>query len=147
MVAITTIMMITVFMLLCVKSLDTHKNRLRFLNMYLFGVVTFYNCWYAFVIFNEFWISAPYIMCKETKNNPPPLNTPAFDECMQTIKNHTTADLFINLSLGLYLTYIIKCWADLKRDDLYENELVQLESDEKCCCFPISSGVVLILGY
>ena len=112
-----TIMFVFVISLLCVKSLDTHKNRLTLFNMYVVIPVILYNCWYFMAIFNDFWVSAPYVMCRDTTNNPPPMNTPAFDDCMRQIRSHTSIDLCINLSLGLYLSYIIKAWADLKKDE------------------------------
>ena len=75
-------MMVYVFLLLCIKSLDTHTNRLVFFNVYLCFPVILYNAWYAMAIFNDFWISVPFVICRDTKNNPPALNTPAFDECV-----------------------------------------------------------------
>lgn len=91
--------------------MNIHKNRLRFFNAYCFLQIV-YNLWYAFVIFNDFWISAPFIMCRDTKNNPPPMNTPAFDDCMGVIENHTAIDLCVNTVLGVYMGYIIKQWAN-----------------------------------
>ena len=76
--------------------------------------------WYAFVIFNDWWISVPTVICRDTKNNPPPPNSPEFDDCVQVIKDHTTTDLIINISFGLYLSYYFKLWADKKRDEDYD---------------------------
>ena len=105
-------MMIYVFLMLCIKTMDTHTSRLIFFNMYLAFPVLLYNMWYAFAIFNDWWISVPVAICRDTKNNPPRPNSPEFADCVNQIKDHTTIDLIVNLSFGAYLAYYFKKWAD-----------------------------------
>ena len=139
------VMMIYAFLMIGVKSLDTHANRLLFFNMYLAFPVLLYNMWYAFAIFNDWWISVPTVICRDTKNNPPRPNTPEFDDCVQVIKDHTTADLIINISFGLYLSYYFKLWADKKRDEEYDKQVETVRSDETSFfCLSLDNGVKLI---
>ena len=139
------VMMIYAFLMIGVKSLDTHANRLLFFNLYLAFPVLLYNMWYAFAIFNDWWISVPYVICRDTKNNPPRPNSPEFDDCVQVIKDHTTADLIINISFGLYLSYYFKLWADKKRDEDYDKQVETVRSDETSFfCLSLDSGVKLI---
>jgi len=147
MLVICTFMFTYLYSIIFVESLNNHTNRLRFFNAYCFLQVV-YNFWYAFVIFNDFWIAAPFIMCRDTKNNPPPMNTPAFDDCMGVIESHTTVDLCVNTVLGIYLGYIIKQWANKLREDDYDGEVENVESEQTCCaCFSINTGVKVIAGF
>ena len=112
MIAVCFCMMVYIFMMIFVKSLDTHTSRLIFFNLYLAFPVLLYNMWYAFAIFNDWWINVPFVICRDTMNNPPKLNSPEFDECTELIKTHTATDLIVNISFGLYLAYYFKKWAD-----------------------------------
>ena len=61
------------------------------------------------------------------------------------IKNHTTADLIINISFGFYLAYYFKLWADKQKDEEYENLVGPVKTDEKCFgCLSLDNGVKLI---
>ena len=139
------VMMIYAFLMIGVKSFDTHGNRLLFFNAYLAFPVLLYNMWYAFAIFNDWWISVPTVICRDTKNNPPRPNSPEFDACVQLIKDHTTTDLIINISFGLYLSYYFKLWADKKRDEEYDKQVETVRSDETSFfCLSLDNGVKLI---
>ena len=145
MIIVCFVMMIYIFLMIGIKSFDTHTSRLIFFNLYLAFPVLLYNIWYAFAIFNDWWISVPYVICRDTKNNPPRPNSPEFDDCVQVIKDHTSTDLVINISFGLYLAYYFKKWADQKKDEEYDKTTEPVVSDEKCfICVPLETGVKAI---
>ena len=85
-IVISSAMMVYVLLMLGVKAMDTHAGRLIFFNIYLALPVLLYNMWFAFIILNDWWISIPSVMCKDTKVNSETSHSPGFEDCVEEIK-------------------------------------------------------------
>ena len=111
---------IGILSLLFIPGVDNHAKRLLFFNFYvLFGLILFYS-WFVFVLYNDWWDNGAFIMCRDTYSNPQPQGSAGFDECYKETQKIYTIEYSINFFICLYVSYILKAWADEKKEDDFE---------------------------